>query len=81
MTTVIELEERYYGYHAQRRRLIKFQDANGNVYVWFSSAATVPDKGDEVELTGTVKDHSTYGETMQTVLTRCRVTERELAAA
>ena len=27
VTTVIELEERYYGYHAERRRLIKFQDA------------------------------------------------------
>lgn len=81
VTTVVELEERYYGYRAQRRRLIKFQDASGNVYVWFSSAATVPDKGDEVELTGTVKDHNTYGETVQTVLTRCRVAERELAAA
>ncbi|GAA2242243.1 hypothetical protein GCM10010232_31640 [Streptomyces amakusaensis] len=81
VTTVIELEERHYGYHAQRRRLVKFQDAEGNVYVWFSSAATVPGKGDEVELTGTVKEHSVYGETAQTVLTRCRVTEREPVAA
>ncbi|HEY8980792.1 MAG TPA: hypothetical protein VIU15_14525 [Streptomyces sp.] len=77
VTTVIELEERHYGYHAQRRRLVKFQDAGGNVYVWFSSAADVPDQGDEVEVTGTVKDHSTYGEVAQTVLTRCRVVERE----
>ncbi|MEW1721645.1 hypothetical protein [Streptomyces sp. NPDC093109] len=81
VTTVIELEERTYGYHAQRRRLVKFQDAQGNVYVWFSSAAAVPGKGDEVELTGTVKEHSTYGETAQTVLTRCRVAERQPAAA
>ncbi|MFD0417812.1 hypothetical protein [Streptomyces sp. NPDC127108] len=81
VTTVIELEERYYGYHAQRRRLVKFQDVSGNVYVWFSSAATVPDKGDEVELTGTVKKHDTYGEVTQTVLTRCRVAERELVPA
>ncbi|MCC3767280.1 hypothetical protein K6I34_004642 [Streptomyces sp. UNOC14_S4] len=81
VTTVIELEERHYGYHAQRRRLIKFQDQEGHVYVWFSSAATVPDKGDEVELTGTVKDHSTYGEVAQTVLTRCRATQRQLTAA
>ncbi|WP_055545625.1 hypothetical protein [Streptomyces kanamyceticus] len=81
VTTVIELEERHYGYHAQRRRLVKFQDPEGNVYVWFSSAANVPDKDDEVQLTGTVKDHSTYGEVTQTVLTRCRVAERELAAA
>ncbi|WP_344446770.1 hypothetical protein [Kitasatospora nipponensis] len=81
VTTVVELEERFYGYHAQRRRLIKFQDPQGNVYVWFSSAATVPGKGDEVELTGTVKDHSIYNETAQTVLTRCRVAEREPVAA
>lgn len=81
VTTVIELEERHYGYHAQRRRLVKFQDQAGNIYVWFSSAATVPDKGDDVEVTGTVKEHSAYGEVAQTVLTRCRVTARQLAAA
>ncbi|MGA4842102.1 hypothetical protein [Streptomyces sp. G45] len=78
---MIELEERYYGYHAQRRRLVKFSDASGNVYVWFSSAAIVPDKGDEVEVTGTVKKHDMYGEVAQTVLTRCRVAEREPVAA
>ncbi|WP_234323525.1 hypothetical protein [Streptomyces sp. NRRL F-2580] len=81
VTTVIELEGRTYGYQTQRRRLVKFQDPQGNVFVWFSSAGTVPDQGDEVELTGTVKDHSIYGETAQTVLTRCRVAEREPVAA
>ncbi|MGC5260793.1 hypothetical protein ACPXCO_07120 [Streptomyces cyaneofuscatus] len=81
VTTVIELEGRTYGYHTQRRRLVKFQDPQGNVFVWFSSAADVPDQGDEVELTGTVKDHSIYGETAQTVLTRCRVAAREPVAA
>ncbi|MER7043633.1 hypothetical protein ABT391_01780 [Streptomyces jumonjinensis] len=79
--TVIELEERFYGYHAQRRRLLKFQDAAGNIFVWFSSAATVPGEGEEVEVTGTVKEHSTYCEVAQTVLTRCRVAARELVAA
>ncbi|MYT99717.1 hypothetical protein GTY74_21225 [Streptomyces sp. SID8350] len=81
VTTVIELEGRTYGYQTQRRRLVKFQDSDGNVFVWFSSAGTVPDQGDEVELTGTVKDHSIYGETAQTVLTRCRVAAREPVAA
>ncbi|MFD3962010.1 MULTISPECIES: hypothetical protein [Streptomyces] len=81
VTTVIELEGRTYGYHTQRRRLVKFQDPQGNVFVWFSSAADVPDQGDEVELTGTVKDHSIYGETAQTVLTRCRVAAREPVTA
>jgi len=50
------------------------------VYVWFSSDADVPDQGDEVDMTGTVKDHSTYGGAAQTVLIRCRVVEREAAA-
>ncbi|MGW2840625.1 hypothetical protein ACWCWD_22880 [Streptomyces sp. NPDC001493] len=81
VTTVIELEGRTYGYTTQRRRLVKFQDPSGNVFIWFSSAADVPDQGDEVELTGTVKDHSIYGETAQTVLTRCRVAAREPVAA
>ncbi|MDT0459136.1 hypothetical protein RM550_26045 [Streptomyces sp. DSM 41527] len=81
VTTVIELEGRTYGHHTQRRRLVKFQDCDGNVFVWFSSAGTVPDQGHEVELTGTVKDHSIYGETAQTVLTRCRVAAREPVAA
>ncbi|MFC8006558.1 hypothetical protein ACFUCH_06635 [Streptomyces olivaceus] len=81
VTTVIELEGRTYGYHTQRRRLVKFQDGDGNVFVWFSSAGTIPDQGDEVELTGTVKDHSIYGETAQTVLTRCRIAAREPVAA
>ncbi|MFD6417040.1 hypothetical protein [Streptomyces sp. NPDC060194] len=81
VTTVIELEGRTYGYQSQRRRLVKFQDGDGNVFIWFSSAADVPDQGDEVELTGTVKDHGVYGETAQTFLTRCRVAERGPVAA
>ncbi|WP_030020204.1 hypothetical protein [Streptomyces monomycini] len=81
VTAVVELESRTYGYHTQRRHLIKFQDPEGNVYVWFSSSAQVPGRGDEVQVTGTVKEHSTYGQTAQTVLQRCKVTERELAAA
>ncbi|MFF6956170.1 hypothetical protein [Streptomyces sp. NPDC008317] len=81
VTSVIELESRTYGTQPQRRRLVKFQDETGNVYLWFSSAATVPDTGDEVEVTGTVKDHSIYGETAQTVLARCRVTEHQPLAA
>lgn len=81
VTAVIELEGRAYGYHVQRRRLVKLQDGEGNVFVWFSSAATVPDQGEEVELTGTVKDHSVYGQTAQTVLTRCRLAECQPVAA
>lgn len=81
VTAAIELESRTYGYKTQPRTLIKFQDAEGNVYVWFSSTTRVPDNGDEVAVTGTVKKHDTYGETAQTVLTRCRITEREPVAA
>jgi len=81
VTAVIPLEDRHYGYRVQRRNLIKFQDASGNVFVWFSSSADVPEKGEEVELTGTVKEHSTYGTTVQTVVTRCKLTELQPVAA
>ncbi|MFI5809178.1 hypothetical protein [Streptomyces sp. NPDC051561] len=81
VVTVIELESRTYGYHDQRRHLIKFQDDEGNVYVWFSSSAKVPTKDDAVTVTGTVKEHSTYGETVQTVLQRCRIAEAVPVAA
>ncbi|WP_424212717.1 hypothetical protein ACN20G_11900 [Streptomyces sp. BI20] len=79
VTTVVELEARHYGYTTQRRRLVRFMDPTGNVFVWFASAAHVPDEGDEVEVTGTVSKHDAYRDVQQTVMKRCKV--RELAAA
>lgn len=58
-----------------------FEDADGNTLVWKSTNPVEEIVNDEckfiphgsvVELTGTVKDHSLYKETEQTVLTRCK---------
>lgn len=60
-----------------------FEDNDGNVIVWKSTncvgtldpeyGVTRPiTKGSVVELTGTVKDHSQYKGTEQTVVTRCK---------
>lgn len=58
-----------------------FEDVDGNTIVWKSTNMVeyingdvcdfIP-KGSIVELTGTVKDHSTYKDKEQTVVTRCK---------
>ena len=53
-----------------------FEDSEGNVYTWGTSARSL-DEGVQYHLKGTVKDHSTYRNVCQTVLTRCKVEEIE----
>ena len=52
-----------------------FRDANGNKLVWKTGCGLGEniEKGMEITLKGTVKDHSEYKEEKQTVLTRCKV--------
>lgn len=54
-----------------------FYDADSNIYVWKSSNGVDCQPGDVVTLTGTVKEHSEYKGTKQTVLTRCKVDEKK----
>ena len=63
--------------------LYGFKDAEGNVFTWKTSSVpevlnaegkdVVIHKGDEVTITGTVKEHSEYRDEKQTVLTRCKL--------
>ena len=46
------------------------EDADQNVYVW-TTAAKSWSEGTVHQIRGTVKDHKTYKNTKQTVLTRC----------
>lgn len=57
--------------------VITFKDDNNNLYVWYSksSAAETISIGKKIILSGTVKDHKTYKNKMQTILTRCKMTE------
>jgi len=52
--------------------LVKMQDENGNVYVWFASGNFVPNLGSYYHIKGTVKKHDEYKGDKQTILTRCK---------
>lgn len=57
------------------RILVKFVDVDGNIFTWFTGAGTGLEIGDEVLLTGTVKDHGEYNGVLETQLTRCQLTK------
>ena len=50
-----------------------FVDADGNQLTWFASTCPAFDAGDTVSLNATVKDHSTYHDIPQTIITRATV--------
>lgn len=53
--------------------LVKWRDADGNVFVWKSSSSPELSTGDTIKVRGTVKAHETYKGELQNVLTRCKV--------
>lgn len=55
--------------------LIGFVDDAGNRFKWFASGHYDFEAGDEVVLTGTVKEHTEYKGTLETVLNRCKIEE------
>lgn len=69
--------EMHMGWMTQTMYIHTFRDENGNVLIWKTSSNSLPDfsEGDQVEVKGTVKEHSTYKDEKQTVLTRCKVKE------
>lgn len=52
-----------------------FVDDQGNVLVWKTGTSFPIDEGTMVQLKGTVKEHTSYKDEKQTVLTRCKVAE------
>lgn len=76
--------ESHYGYQTQTNYIYTMRDSDGNVFVWKTTALlvnlVVDDtdnseciyKGDTMQITGTVKEHSEYNGVKQTVLTRCK---------
>jgi hypothetical protein len=65
------LVEGQYGFST----VYNFRDAQGNLYVWFSSRDMKLEDNSTIMLTGTVKRHDLHYRTgeSQTVLTRCKV--------
>ena len=56
--------------------LLKFKDADGNIWVWFSTSES-PEIGKTYKIVGTLKDHSEYREVKNNILTRCCLEEVE----
>lgn len=52
-----------------------FKDENGNTLVWKTGNFIEADYGTQLTIKGTIKDHSEYKGTKQTVLTRCKIEE------
>lgn len=69
--------EFHMGWMTQTMYIHTFRDEKGNVIVWKTSSNSLPefDEGDQIEVKGTVKEHTTYKDEKQTVLTRCKVKE------
>ena len=63
------------GWKEQRMYIHTFKDPDGNVLVWKTSSNGLGslNEGDLVQITGTVKEHSTYKDEKQTILHRCKI--------
>lgn len=51
-----------------------FEDEDENIFVWMTNAKCL-EEGHSYKITGTVKEHATYKNIKQNILTRCRVIE------
>ena len=70
-----------FSYYGTTHFIHTFEDSEGNILVWKSTNVVEYVDGDEfkfiptgstVEMTGTVKEHSIYKDTEQTIITRCK---------
>lgn len=52
--------------------LFTFEDNQGNIYKWFSTNCPKLQIGSNLSITGTVKEHSTFRDVKQTMLTRVK---------
>lgn len=68
--------ENGYGYRPTSTAIFKLQDAQGNLYTWFTQVGDL-EQGREYTLKGAVKRHQEYKGIKETVLTRCKVISTE----
>lgn len=50
-----------------------FKDKNGNVFMWGTNKFLEFEKNEELEITGTIKEHKEYRGVKQTIITRCKL--------
>ncbi len=71
-------ENGYGGYWSPSvTNLHTFKDESGNMYVWKTGKFIESEYGTKMVVKGTVKEHSEYKGTKQTVLTRCTIKEEK----
>ncbi len=64
--------------HYGHTDIVKFKDADRNMFTWFASDYTNLERGDRISIKGTVKKHDNFRDVKQTVLTRCKFTKFEV---
>lgn len=67
-------QKAYAGYGMTTMFIHTFKDADGNVFIWKTQRSFAFERGDSIDVKGTVKSHSEYKDEKQTELTRCKVT-------
>lgn len=65
--------ETHITYRGETHWIYKFEDSDGNMYVWNTTSYPHIDKGNEYLIKATVKDHKEYKGVKETYLTRCRI--------
>jgi hypothetical protein len=55
--------------------IYKITDENDNIFIWKTTSYPNVESGSKVSVRATIKEHSEYNGTKQTVLTRCKITE------
>ena len=77
-----EYVDHKFSYYGTTHYIHSFEDSEGNVIVWKTTAmidyfegdkCIIVSEGSTVELTGTVKEHGMYKDSEQTILSRCKV--------
>lgn len=67
----------FMGYGKEIMYIYTFKDPDGNVLIWKTQKGLDLQRGEPVEIKGTVKEHKEYKDEKQTVLTRCKITRKE----
>lgn len=67
-------QKSFSGYGMETMYIHTFKDADGNVFTWKTQRGLAFEYGENVNVKGTVKEHTEYKDEKQTMLTRCKIT-------
>lgn len=61
------------GWTKEKIFIHNFRDTDGNAIIWKTQKGINLEESEEVEITGTVKEHKEYKDEKQTALIRCKI--------